>query len=200
MKDKFDENVLKDILNNLSMNLDKYNLYNDVLFNAEEIMEIVFREYISDIEGSPCCVDKSRFIIGRIKRALKERKNIPLCQTYAEYKNNGGDLGGINETNTNMNDICYWSPKTIKDTDTAIELYFSLLHVPSYVRNMLKEKEEKLTKQKEMWNKLKDFLEEDKLFEYFEENAVYGYKNCLLSIKNKIRELEGEENNADNKT
>lgn len=47
-----------------------------------------------------------------------------------------------------------------------------------------------LNHQKEMWNELKEFLDEDKLFEYFTEAFVDGYKNCLLSIKNKMQELE----------
>lgn len=47
-----------------------------------------------------------------------------------------------------------------------------------------------LDQQKAMWNELKEFLDEDKLFEYFTEAFVDGYKNCLLSIKNKMQELE----------
>ena len=43
------------------------------------------------------------------------------------------------------------------------------------------------------WQKLKEFLNEDKLFDLFKEEFVYGYKNCLLSIKNKMQELEGED-------
>ena len=43
------------------------------------------------------------------------------------------------------------------------------------------------------WQKLKEFLNEDKLFDYFKEDFVDGYKNCLLSIKNKMQELEADE-------
>ncbi len=43
------------------------------------------------------------------------------------------------------------------------------------------------------WQKLKEFLNEDKLFDLFKEEFVYGYKNCLLSIKNKMQELEAED-------
>ena len=49
-----------------------------------------------------------------------------------------------------------------------------------------------LDQQKAMWDELKEFLDEDKLFEYFVEPFVDGYKNCLLSIKNKMQELEQE--------
>ena len=55
-----------------------------------------------------------------------------------------------------------------------------------------------LNHQKAMWDELKEFLDEDKLFEYFTEPFVDGYKNCLLSIKNKIQELEGEVEDEEN--
>lgn len=50
-----------------------------------------------------------------------------------------------------------------------------------------------LNSQNSKWQKLKEFLNEDKLFDLFKEEFVDGYKNCLLSIKNKMRELEVEE-------
>lgn len=54
----------------------------------------------------------------------------------------------------------------------------------------LKKLQSQLDQQKAMWNELRSFLDEDKLFEYFAESSVDGYKNCLLSIKNKMQELE----------
>lgn len=53
-----------------------------------------------------------------------------------------------------------------------------------------KQLKQELDQQKAMWNELRSFLDEDKLFEYFAESSVDGYKNCLLSIKNKMQELE----------
>lgn len=55
--------------------------------------------------------------------------------------------------------------------------------------NYLKIQDEKPDK----WQKLKEFLNEDKLFYLFKEELVDGYKNCLLSIKNKMQELEAED-------
>lgn len=55
--------------------------------------------------------------------------------------------------------------------------------------NYLKIQDEKPDK----WQKLKEFLNEDKLFDLFKEEFVDGYKNCLLSIKNKMQELEAED-------
>lgn len=180
------EKDLKGIINKLSQNFDLYEFYNTVLFNGEEIMNMVFRDYISDVEGSPCCADKSGFIVRRIKRALKERKNIPLCQTYAEYRNNGGDLGGINETNTDMDTICYWCPKTIKDTDAAIELYFSLLNVPRYLRSMSKEKIKELDQANERWEKLKEWVGKQS----FQHDQ--GYRTVVFKdeLQQKMQELE----------
>ena len=57
-------------------------------------------------------------------------------------------------------------------------------------REIIKDLQAQLNHQKAMWNELKEFLDEDKLFEYFAEPFVDGYKNCLLSIKNKMQELE----------
>lgn len=188
-KVEFNENEFKKLLEALSNNLEDYDFYNDVLFNGEEIMDMVFKDYISDVEGSSCCADKSGFIVSRIKKALKERKNIPLCQTYAEYKNAGGYLGGINETNTDLNKVCYWCPKTIKDTDTAIALYFSLLNVPSYCRKMLKEKEQELNHQKAMWNELKEwvsFTQPKNINDEFISGVCSAYSNVI----DKMQELE----------
>ena len=55
---------------------------------------------------------------------------------------------------------------------------------------IIKDLQHQLDQQKAMWNELRSFLDEDKLFEYFAESSVDGYKNCLLSIKNKMQELE----------
>ena len=36
-----------------------------------------------------------------------------------EYQKRGNDIGGITE----LDNICYWCPKTIKDTDTALAIF-----------------------------------------------------------------------------
>jgi len=156
MGKELNEETLKDFLTKLASSFDEYDYYNDILFNGEEIMDLVFKDYISEIEGSPCCADKSGFIVRRIKKALKERTNIPLGQTYAEYRDNGGNLGGINENNTDLNEICYWCPKTIKDTDSAIKLYIELLNVPRYVRSQVKDKDQQLAELKAENERLKE--------------------------------------------
>lgn len=81
---------------------------------------------------------------------------------------------------------------TVIDTDCESDVWFDnsenkILHY--------EEIEEILEKQDTKWQKLKEFLNEDKLFYLFKEEFVDGYKNCLLSIKNKMQELEAEDEN-----
>ena len=186
MKDREDlEKSLKMVLDRLSQNFDSYDYYNNTLFNGEDTVYIIFRNYISAVEGSPCCADKTRYIVKRIKKALEERKNQLLTETYQEYKERGGNLGGLNESNTDLNSVCYWCPKTIKDTDTAISLYYSLLNVPKYIQI-------NLNKEKIKWQKLKEWLEyrtaENGVFDNYDSLAVED--NLILD---KMQELEGED-------
>lgn len=79
---------------------------------------------------------------------------------------------------------------TVIDTDCEADVWLGnsenkILHY--------EEIEEILEKQNSKWQKLKEFLNGDKLFDLFKEDFVVGYKNCLLSIKNKMRELEAED-------
>ena len=84
-----------------------------------------------------------------------------------------------------------------KDKDGLIHLSVSDWNT-KYVADFINSKkdnksnnlQQQLDQQKAMWNELRSFLDEDKLFEYFAESSVDGYKNCLLSIKNKMQELE----------
>ena len=84
-----------------------------------------------------------------------------------------------------------------KDKDGLIHLSVSDWNA-KYVADFINSKkdnksnnlQQQLDQQKAMWNELRSFLDEDKLFEYFAESSVDGYKNCLLSIKNKMQELE----------
>ena len=139
MEDKEIEKQLKALLETLASNIDDYDFYNNFLFNGKETMDEIFKNYISAVEGSPCCADKSRFIVSKIKKALKERANQSLQYTYQEYKDKGGDLGGIKN---DLDHICYWCPETIKDTDTAINLFFTLINIESLVRQQKQLKEQ----------------------------------------------------------
>jgi hypothetical protein len=99
----------------------------DILLNGT--YEHFFRIYIERTEGSSCSVDKVNFILRKTLKHLKNGNEQILQETYQEYKDNGGNLGGINETNTNMSETCYWCPKTLKTTTEAIELFNSWYYI-----------------------------------------------------------------------
>ena len=80
----------------------------------------------------------------------------------------------------------YAGRKTGMSFIKSILFNFNLLQKVKQMDNL----QSQLNHQKAMWNELRLFLDEDKLFEYFTESFVDGYKNCLLSIKNKMQELE----------
>lgn len=184
MKDKENlEKSLKIVLDKLSQNFDSYDYYNNTLFNGENTVYTIFRNYITAIEGSPCCADKARYIVKRIKKALEERKNQSLTETYQEYKDRGGDLGGLNESNTDLNSVCYWCPKTIKDTDTAISLYYSLLNVPRYIQT-------NLNKEKIKWQKLNEWL--DLVLQVYFNDGNKDAIEVIGAIMGKMEELEKE--------
>lgn len=129
------QEALKNIIDALSAQVNDYEFYDKILFNGEEIMEDLFANYMRSVEGSACSRDKACFIVSRIKKALKLRCVQPLRQTYREYREAGGDLGGINEDNTDLDTPCYWSPSTLENTDQAINLYFRLLSLSSNIIN-----------------------------------------------------------------
>lgn len=120
---KINENTLNGMLKSFIESIEgeytKYDLYNDIFMDSASIMEEFFKNYLYLKEGSSCCSDKASLIVSRIKKALLDKKNIVLTETYGEYQKRGNDIGGITE----LDNICYWCPKTIKDTDTALAIF-----------------------------------------------------------------------------
>lgn len=58
-----------------------------------------------------------------------------LKQTYREYQQNGGNIGYITE----LDEICYWCPKTIKDSEEATSIIFHYLCIDTnYFKNKYK--------------------------------------------------------------
>ncbi|MBV4417179.1 hypothetical protein [Clostridium tyrobutyricum] len=78
------------------------------------LYEHFFDTLIEKTEGVSCSSDKSKFITEITLKALKENKNLSL---YDDYTN----CECIKE---NKQDQAYWSPKTIKDTDTAMKMFW----------------------------------------------------------------------------
>ena len=97
---------------------DDYWFYSTLL-DGEEMMKLFFEEYFKKKEGISCCVDKAIFTVKGIKRMIQTKQNIKLKATYREFQEKGGDIGAIK----NLDNICYWCPKTIEDTKQAIKIY-----------------------------------------------------------------------------
>ena len=75
--------------------------------------ESFLERYFTKFEGFTCSSDKAAFTCTRVMEAQKENKNMSLYENYT----------GIPSMAEYGEKQCYWSPKTIKDTDAAIKLY-----------------------------------------------------------------------------
>lgn len=83
------------------------------LFNG--LFSHYIRKYIEKNEGTPCSGDKEHFIINKVFKAIEINENIDLYQTYD---------GCDRIPKEDWDKQAYWSPKTIKDTDTAIKMFY----------------------------------------------------------------------------
>lgn len=93
--------------------------------NTKDVLEDIFIGYICFMEGSACSVDKSRSIVKRLIQSCEKGENIKLQYTYIEYREKGGNLGGLaNRPDSELDHLCYWCPETIEDTRQAISIYF----------------------------------------------------------------------------
>lgn len=78
------------------------------------LYEHFFKRLMELKEGSACCADKSRFITRMTLKALKENTDLALYADYSQCEQ-------IKEDKERQ---AYWSPKTIKDTDMAMKLFW----------------------------------------------------------------------------
>lgn len=70
---------------------------------------------VEKLEGLGCCADKSSFIRDKTLKAIKEQKNLSLYEDYRK-------IGYMKDKYKGQ---AYWSPKSVKDTDEAIELFLN---------------------------------------------------------------------------
>lgn len=188
MKDDNLEENLRKMFEILSEKVDFYDINSKFLFDAEEIMKTVFRNYFEAVEGSMCCYDKASYVVRTIQKSLNERKNLALTESYAEYQRRGGDLGGLNASNCDLNERCFWCPKTIKDTKQAIDLFYGLINVGSIARK---------TKDQEWKNKLLETaldLALEKMEERLDYEKYYGVpdkKDLLIEAEERLKSKEG---------
>ena len=98
---------------------DKKNSYIiDLMYNGT--FEHFIRRYIENNEGSPCSGDKTHFIIKMVKKAIETGENQDLYRTYE---------GCEQIPKEDWNKQAYWSPKTIKDTDAVIKMFWDWYNV-----------------------------------------------------------------------
>lgn len=96
--------------------IDSYEVLRNYVFTLDGILEIFFENYFERVEGPSCCCDKASFVIGRIKKALEAKKCLDLQREKEDE---------------------YWCPKTIKNTDQAINLFYRTIAFGS--RGIIKE-------------------------------------------------------------
>ena len=179
---------------------DDYWLYGQLL-NGDFLIESFFETYFKNTEGPMCCCDKARYVLGAIKTMIQKKENISLQQTYREYKESGGDIGNIKK----LDELCYWCPKTIKNSKEAIELFYIEL-TKLEARNkgideLIKENQELRTRI------IRDYISKDKVIAKIEEldnefnkrNAEeedfnFNYGEEYSFAEDKLKELlEGDE-------
>ena len=118
------KNQIKEVVKEISKiaekdGYDKYWFYSQLL-NGDYLVGTFFEEYFRKTEGSACCCDKANYVLGAIKIMIQTKQNVILQQTYREYRDNGGNIGSIQE----LDEVCYWCPRTIKTSKEAIELFY----------------------------------------------------------------------------
>lgn len=107
----YDFNTLLEAVINIPDQKNKYILQ----FILNGAYEHFHKTRIEKLEGMACCADKSGFIKRMTIKALKERTNLSL---FADYTN-------VDRIKEDKERQAYWSPKTIKDTDEAMELFWN---------------------------------------------------------------------------
>ena len=96
-----------------------------------------FEEYMSKIEGSPCCCDKAGFITEKTEESLKLGTSLDL---YTEYKQT--DFPEKPESYWKGKQA-YWSPVTIKTTGEAIEIFYNWFYNPLFMERSTEYKDSK---------------------------------------------------------
>ena len=81
---------------------------------ASGVYQHFIRTLIEKREGGACSADKERFIVRSTIKALRENKNLSLYDDYVKHA----------QITEDKDKRAYWSPRTIKDTDQAMSLFW----------------------------------------------------------------------------
>ena len=116
---------LKEVVNAILDNCDisDLDMYNDLFENRVSIFEYILEKNKKKKEGHCCCVDKARYVARWVDKSLKDNKYYPLKETYRDYQNRGGNIGGITE----LDKVCYWCPESFDTTEQALQVIFEIM-------------------------------------------------------------------------
>lgn len=116
---------LKEVVNAIldSCDISDLDMYNVLFENRVSIFEYILENYIHKKEGHCCCVDKARYVARWVDKSLKDNKYYPLKETYRDYQNRGGNIGGITE----LDKVCYWCPESFDTTEQALQVIFEIM-------------------------------------------------------------------------
>lgn len=125
MKNKVNEKELKDVITNLSESIDMSDLelYQMELKDKVSIIQLFFDHYFRKYEGMPFSHDKSVYVSKKIDEYLTTGENDYLRETFRDYMLKGNKVGQF----TNLDEICYWCPKTILTSEEATAIFFHYL-------------------------------------------------------------------------
>lgn len=98
---------------------DTYSYHESLLTNNVEMLETLFDNYFTKIEGHSCSHDKSAYVVNKMLRSLKTKENYQLQETY--------DIVKYPQMKNHEGEIAYWCPKTVSDTAQAIAFVESVL-------------------------------------------------------------------------
>lgn len=90
----------------------------DYMYNG--MFDHYLRRYIEKNEGHVCSGDKVHFVTEMVKKAIETGENQSLYRTYE---------GCDRIPKEDWDKQSYWSPKTLKDTDTVIKMFWDWYNV-----------------------------------------------------------------------
>lgn len=115
------QNVIETIIKNT--NYSDLDLYNSIFQDRISIFKWILGEYFKKVEGYTCCVDKAIYVARMVDKTLKNNEYYSLKETYGEHQSRGGDIGGITE----LDEVAYWCPKTLKTTEDALQVIYNII-------------------------------------------------------------------------
>ena len=93
-------------------------------------IENFFEHFFEKTEGSGCSADKARFVVRSLKKALGTGEAISFDAKYKDLKPEAGSPLAdmiVKMKPEELEEKPYWYPDSVKDTDQAFDLYYSVI-------------------------------------------------------------------------